>query len=359
MGASCKQEKSNSEFEYQEDETYSPRCKYSSSDLKSSRAVSLSKRQSTSVSKKKCFEQTCTFVDVNESLNETKSKLFCDDTPTCEKPKKRRASLNWEGLTILGLNSSKFLDFDSSDSDQYVSGSERLDSGDWKLQLKDSSQKEKLDSPCSTYSSSGTTTPTYTPNKITEVIPGKLYLGCENKAGNEDELLSLGITHILSVTNRVHPVKGMEHEHFVMNDMGKTELNDVLDKVYPYMERAQQAENKLFVHCTLGQNRSPTLVISFLMKNNRQTLYEAYTMLKKMRPLVQIHRNYAKMLLKLEMDIFGETSLPDDWMKQDGRDLSTGLPSFISEEMTVEEQRMFKHSQNLEKSSGLKITRQM
>jgi len=181
-------------------------------------------------------------------------------------------------------------------------------------------------------------------NEISEVIPNKLYLGCQMRASNDDELLSLGITHILSVTNHINPIKGLQHKHFVMSDFGKTELNTVLDEVYPFMESAQESQNKLFVHCTLGQNRSATIVVAFLMKNKGLTLYEAHRMVKQKRAVVQIHQNYAKMLLKLEKELFDETSLPDAWMEPNGRD-SRGIPQYESEELTVEEQQMFKSSQ--------------
>jgi len=187
-------------------------------------------------------------------------------------------------------------------------------------------------------------------NEISEVIPGKLYLGCQFRASNAEELLLLGITHILSVTGRINPVNGLEHEHFVMSDYGKTELNTVLDKVYPFMESAQRSQNKLFVHCTLGQNRSPTIVIAFLMKNKDLTLYEAHKMVKQKRRVIQIHQNYAKMLLKLEKKLFGETSLPDDWMEPNGRDTG-GIPLYKCEELTEVQQKMFKTGQNVLKNT--------
>jgi len=205
-----------------------------------------------------------------------------------------------------------------------------------------------INSPTKTYTSCTiTTSPSYTPYPITEVIAGKLYVGSENNAFNEEQLLALGITHVLSVSNSINQIQGIEHQHFVMNDMGRTELDHVLDTVYPFMERAQQAEKKLFVHCTLGQNRSPTVVIAFLMKNKGLTLYEAHKMLRKQRPLVQIHHNYAKMLLSLEKKLYNETSLPDDWMEPDGCCLQTGLPYYKSEDLTSQEQLWFKDSQKL------------
>jgi len=213
-------------------------------------------------------------------------------------------------------------------------------------QLKSIRPRSHIWSPSS--SSALRTSTTYIPNPITEVIPGKLYLGCEDNAWDEKELLSLGITHTLCVSNRINPIKGIHHKHLVMNDCGRSDLNTVMEKVYPFMERGQGTGKKLFVHCKLGQNRSATLVISFLMKNKGLTVYEAHKMLKEMRPLVQIHHNYAKMLLNLERQLFGETSLPDDWMEFDGYKM-TGTPCYKYEELTLDEQHVFKMKQKLNK----------
>jgi len=253
-----------------------------------------------------------------------------------------------DGSAFLGL------DFNS----QFISESEQLttpriifpDDGSHKLQVRNFLSLANVSSPRTNYSSY-TTSSTYAPIPITEVIPGKLYLGNEDNASSEEQLLALGITHVLSVTNSINRIQGIEHEHFVMNDWGRTELKTVLKRVYPFMERAQQAEKKLFVYCKLGQNRSPTVVISFLMKKKGLTLYQAHKKLKKQRPVVQIHHNYAKMLLRLESELYGETSLPDDWMEQDGCSLQ-GIPLYKSEQLTFEEQQSFKASQKLQKISN-------
>jgi len=229
---------------------------------------------------------------------------------------------------------------DKTTDSEYATPKICVGSDPHKLQLRDLS-------PVGWKSSESTS---FTPNEITEVIPNKLYLGCQIRALNDDELRLLGITHILSVTNRINPIKGIEHEHFVMSDFGKTELNTVLEKVYPYMESAQRSQNKLYVHCTFGQNRSPTVIISFLMKNKGLTLYEAHKMVKEKRRLIQIHPDYAKMLLKLEKELLGETSLPDDWMEPNGRD-SVGIPRYKCEELTEEQQQLFKSSQNVLKNT--------
>jgi len=204
----------------------------------------------------------------------------------------------------------------------------------------ESSATPTISSPRSFWGSSSRSSK-FGPYPITEVIPDKLYLGCERRAFNDDELLALGITHVLSVTNHINSIEGIKHEHFVMHDRGKTELNKVLKKVYPFMKQAQKPKKKLFVHCKLGQNRSATVVISFLMKSSGLTLYEAHKMLKEKRPLIQVHRNYAKMLLQLDRELFGEASLPDDWMELDKVDYLSGTVLYKNEELTRDEQELF------------------
>jgi len=258
---------------------------------------------------------------------------------------------SWTGRDWNQSRTFDFVDLELSDPDHSDSHGKQLtirylDGKNTQVHSKASLTPNSYDSSIS-WSSSLSGSPTYKPYPITEVIPGKLYLGSEDNATNEDQLLALGITHVLSLSNRINRIQGIEHEHFLMSDIGRTELETVLAQLCPFMKRSQLADNKLFVHCKLGQNRSPTLVIAFLIKNRGMTLYEAHKILKEKRPLVQIHRNYAKMLLKLERNILGETSLPDDWMEHDGYDLLDGVPHFKSEELTVEQQQSFKYKQKL------------
>jgi len=278
--------------------------------------------------------------------------LSCSRMESCCAPKMRSLEQrqwswmgrDWNQSQISGFVDLELLDPDHSDS--LVSRSAILYLGGKNTQL-----NSKASLPQNSYrssiswSSTLSGSQTFKPYPFTEVISGKLYLGCEDNATNEDQLLALGITHVLSLSNRIYRIQGIEHEHFVMSDIGRTELDIVLAQVCPFMKRSQLADNKLFVHCKLGQNRAPTLVIAFLIKNRGMTLYEAHKMLKEKRPLVQIHRNYAKMLLTLERTILRETSLPDDWMEHDG--YLDGVPYFKSEEMTIEEQQLFKSKQKL------------
>jgi len=159
-------------------------------------------------------------------------------------------------------------------------------------------------------------------------ITSQLYFGSYENAMDEKQLFTHKITHIISLIGPTHLIKGIQHMHSPMNDYGRSDLNDVLEKLWPFIVESQQMGNSLFVHCMSGQNRSATIVIAILMRRHGKMLYEAFKMVKKKRPVVQINEGYAEQLLKIECDHFGRTSLPVDWMKITSFDMNTGKVQF-------------------------------
>jgi len=155
--------------------------------------------------------------------------------------------------------------------------------------------------------------PTYIPVPMTKVL-SNLYIGTYDDAIDEENLERKGITHILSLVGHQSRVNWVKHKQYVMNDFGKTIIKDVLNEVYEFMKDGQKGNNKLLVHCQSGQNRSAVVIISFLMMNLKKTLFRAHRQLKKLRPIVQVNVRYAKQLLELEKELFGESSLPQEWM---------------------------------------------
>jgi len=152
-----------------------------------------------------------------------------------------------------------------------------------------SSNASFLFSPMSFISQDTLSNFSYRPPPMTEVLHQKLYIGSEDDARNKSGLLDLGITHVLSVNDHVFPVPGIKHKHFPMHDSGRTDLDGVLRRVYPFILESQQDGKKLFVHCMLGQNRSATVVLAVLMKTEGLNLFEAFKLLKNKRPIVQIN----------------------------------------------------------------------
>jgi len=168
--------------------------------------------------------------------------------------------------------------------------------------------------------STGSVSSTYDAVPMTKILP-QLYLGSYDDAISELELQDKGITHILSLIGNKSPVDFVQHEIFPMHDRGRTDLKRVLEKVSRFVESGQKDGNCILVHCLSGQNRSAVLVIALMMKQN-ETLYCAHKKVKSLRPIVQINEGYAKQLLTLEKEIFGENTLPCNWMERGEFDIT-------------------------------------
>jgi len=187
--------------------------------------------------------------------------------------------------------------------------------------------------PIPTYSFS-----TYIPVPMTKILP-HLYLGTYEDATNESQLKAKKITHILTLIGKRSTVDFVLHKQIPMHDRGISNLKLVLEKASKFIEQGQRDGNSILVHCQWGQNRSPTVVTATLMENMKMTLYRAHKMVKKLRPVVQINKGYAKQLLALEKKIFAKNSLPFDWMEPAEIDISTGDVQYKYENLNSAQHR--------------------
>jgi len=144
-------------------------------------------------------------------------------------------------------------------------------------------------------------------------VHSNLWIGNEENSNDKDQLTSKGITHVLSLTGNQSSVCYIQRKLKPMDDRGRSDIKDVLEEVFEFMEGGLRGNNNLLVHCQSGQNRSAVIVIAFLMKKFNIKLDRAYTDLEEIRPLVQVNVDYGQQLLDLELDCFGSNSLPSDF----------------------------------------------
>jgi len=127
-----------------------------------------------------------------------------------------------------------------------------------------------------------------------------------------------------------------------MNDYGQTDLKQMIENLWSFILESQEPGNKLFLHCHRGQNRSPAVVLAIMMKLKTEPddLYQLHHILKKKRPVVQINQQYARQLAAMESQLFGWTTVPEDWMKIISYDMDTGNVLFHGEgEQTMPKDR--------------------
>jgi len=163
--------------------------------------------------------------------------------------------------------------------------------------------------------SSGTLTyQSYVPPPLTQVLP-QLYLGNEHDAEQAVKLIGLGISHVISIVGGgrykdLYP----NHMYIPLRDNGSSNLLAKLDDSYNFAMESQEHGNKLFVHCQLGQNRSASYVIGFLMKSKNLSFYEAYTLVKEKREMIHPHKKYIEQLRRLDKELHTVYSTPKSFL---------------------------------------------
>ena len=140
-----------------------------------------------------------------------------------------------------------------------------------------------------------------TSEKINDIdkITDKIYLGDEEAASKFENLKLLNIKNVLSITDS--PPKypdELQINHKSINFEDSISMN-----LIPYLkESIEFIENsdKIFIHCSCGVNRSPTIVIGYLMWKTHSTYKQAYNFVQKRRPCIEPSIGFIKQLKKFE-----------------------------------------------------------
>jgi len=148
----------------------------------------------------------------------------------------------------------------------------------------------------------------YHPDQITSY----LYLGSEWN-NRRDILEELGITYVLNVKDSCRFLDYPEHFlHIGLSDFGNTDLFKKFDQCFEFLDEARKNGAKVLCHCQAGINRSPTIVIAYLMKTEGRTLKQSYDLVISKRPMISPHEKYFDQLLALERQLFGENTMDRD-----------------------------------------------
>ena len=159
-------------------------------------------------------------------------------------------------------------------------------------------------------------------------VPGVLYLGTEAFL-RTDEFTALGVSHRLSclmsseeeaswmayagkVSTRkpelaftsAHDESGVMVARCPMADEDAFSSTDVavpmLDMGAAFIDEALQSGGVVYVHCSQGVSRSPTMVLYYLMKCRRMVILEAAELIKAKRVKVSPTDGFVALLLREE-----------------------------------------------------------
>lgn len=186
----------------------------------------------------------------------------------------------------------------------------------------------------------------------TLILP-TLYLGSKKDSLKDERLKELQITHILSVMGgNQHLVSGCKQLSVPMADSGNTCLVDVMKRTFDFIKESQQDGNKLLIHCQQGQNRSPTVVIAWLMresliKGNPMSMHDAYLFVKAKRNVIHPSNLYIQQLREYDKWLFGVYSVEADFLSVSYVD---GQLMVKHEDWTRESSDKYKAKQERERS---------
>jgi len=142
-----------------------------------------------------------------------------------------------------------------------------------------------------------------------EIIEGFLWLGDRFAAADSKSLKKLGITHLLTLygTHQYEDNTPIITFCVPLADDGSSDLASVFPKCFAFINGVKERKEKVLVHCAAGVNRSPSIVIAYLMFINHWTLKEAFQYVQDIRGCIQPSLPYIEQLEMYEDVLFGRT----------------------------------------------------
>jgi dual specificity MAP kinase phosphatase len=142
----------------------------------------------------------------------------------------------------------------------------------------------------------------------TEILPEFLYLGSYDNASRSELLKTQGISRVL---NTVPACQNLYKNSFTYHGLQDDQILQFDDAVQ-FLEQCEKDRARVLVHCMTGKNRSPAVVIAYLMRSKGWRLGQSYQWVKDRRPSVDINPAIHQQLQEYEHKIFGsnEANIP-------------------------------------------------
>lgn len=143
--------------------------------------------------------------------------------------------------------------------------------------------------------------------KATNICLDKIWVG--NLAGAYDLALlqSLGITHVVSITQFGNAVQFYpQHLHYYTENLQDDLHSDIfsrLPNMVKFIQEAVTTGGRVFIHCNFGRSRSVTVMAAYLMLHTHKTSAEAIKYIQALRPIAQPNPHFIKQLEQWEEKI--------------------------------------------------------
>ena len=139
------------------------------------------------------------------------------------------------------------------------------------------------------------------------VVDGLLYQGRGDQARNEVVMTTIGITHIVNISEHTNafPHK-IKYLRLPLDDMVSTNLSQHFHETFEFIHDALEDKGCVLIHCNLGISRSSTIMLAYLMKSRKWTLLQAYKLLKSVRVAASPNSGFLRQLSEWELEVLGE-----------------------------------------------------
>lgn len=140
------------------------------------------------------------------------------------------------------------------------------------------------------------------------VAPG-LYLGNKQAGADYARLQNASIVAVCAVGAKPASAPGVVYHHLRVEDDGVSSMLPFLDSACDFIHQQRQGAGSVLVHCKGGINRSPCLVVAYLMKYEHLTLAEALELCSMARPVARCPSNFHSDLKAFELQLAEQTAL--------------------------------------------------
>mmetsp|Transcript_6927 Transcript_6927/g.7597 ORF Transcript_6927/g.7597 Transcript_6927/m.7597 type:complete len:170 (-) Transcript_6927:123-632(-) len=156
------------------------------------------------------------------------------------------------------------------------------------------------------------------PTKIRE----GLFLGDSIHGSSPDILTSLNITSIINISqesyeDRLSDIK-VTVRHINIQDHPKEKIEDYFSETTAIIKKSLDEGSNILVHCGQGVSRSTTIVLAYLLTQEKMTFRDAAIDVRSKRPMVNPNNAFMRKLVALEKSLTGKTTVDeslftDDW----------------------------------------------
>ena len=135
-------------------------------------------------------------------------------------------------------------------------------------------------------------------------ITEKLYLGNISGAENRDKIKNLGIKKVLSVIEELVWPEYKESDNIIHKKLAIYDFEQQnIIKYFGECLNFIKGDEKVLVHCMAGASRSATIVIAYLMWNQKMSYHNALNIVKEKRFIVFPNPGFRDQLQLFEKEL--------------------------------------------------------